>query len=485
MDQQFQRPSRRVPKWRVAVLSAALLAVAAAVALNRFTLTLSLTGEQEMNLEYGEHYQEPGVQATLIGTYFCKGGIPLGLHVDTHGSVDETRLGKSSLTYSARFLFWSASAQRTVRLVDTKGPIITLTPDDPEKMQPGMVYEEAGYQATDNFDGDITDQVLRIEEPGLVTYTVLDSSGNPAYAQREIPIPDITPPVITLVGGEAVTTGAGIPFQDPGYSALDDFDGDLSDAITVEGEVNVMVPGEYQLKYTVRDRRGNESQAVRRVTVGTVPVTPTVSPEGKVIYLTFDDGPGPYTAELLDVLAKHDVKATFFVVGSVKNGDLLRRMVQEGHSVGIHTMCHNYKKIYQNAEAFFQDLLGEQELIHQQTGVWTRLMRFPGGSSNTISRKYCKGIMTTLTGAVQDAGFRYFDWNVDSDDAGSARTPEEVFNNVTQGVQQRRISVVLQHDIHDYSVDAVEEIILWAQDNGYRFLPLEEDSPMAHHGVNN
>ena len=93
--------------------------------------------------------------------------------------------------------------------------------------------------------------------------------------------------------------------------------------------------------------------------------------------------------------------------------------------------------------------------------------------------------MTTLTRAVEDAGFRYFDWNVDSDDAGNAHSAKQVRENVIEGLRNHRVSIVLQHDIHDYSVDAVEDIILWAQDRGYRFLPLESDSPTAHHGVNN
>lgn len=112
-------------------------------------------------------------------------------------------------------------------------------------------------------------------------------------------------------------------------------------------------------------------------------------------------------------------------------------------------------------------------------------MRFPGGSSNTVSRRFRKGIMTTLTRAVQSAGFRYFDWNVDSDDAGGAHTPKKVRENVIEGLQNHRVSVVLQHDIHDYSVDAVEDILVWGQEHGYQFLPLQDDSPTMHHGVNN
>ena len=93
--------------------------------------------------------------------------------------------------------------------------------------------------------------------------------------------------------------------------------------------------------------------------------------------------------------------------------------------------------------------------------------------------------MTYLTQAVEDCGFAYFDWNVDSDDAGGARTADAVYENVVRGIQENTYSVVLQHDIHSCSVDAVERIIRWGLDNGYQFLPLQTDSPVVHHGVQN
>lgn len=488
MEEQILRPRRRRQRRRLMILLPVLLLLITAAVLvfrvNRFTLTVIPEGQTEMTLEYGQPYQEPGTSAVLKGSLFWKAGIPLPIRVAAEGAVDESRLGKNTIHYCASFLAFHAEASRTVRVVDTQPPVITLTPDPPEGPPAGLPYQEAGYTATDNFDGDITDRVVRTETIGLVTYAVLDSSGNPAYAQREIPIVDTTPPVITLTGSSDITVSVAQGYEEPGYSAQDNLDGDLTKSVAVEGTVDRLTPGTYDITYTVSDSRGNTATAVRHVTVAAQQAVETVTPEGKVIYLTFDDGPGPYTRQLLEVLKKHDVKATFFVVGG-DNPELLREICEDGHSIGIHTMCHDYEKIYSSPEAFFEDLLGEQELIYTQTGIRTTLMRFPGGSSNTISRRFHKGIMTTLTEAVQNAGFRYFDWNVDSDDAGRAHTAEKVLENVTDGVQAHRVSVVLQHDIHPYSVDAVEDIILWGLENGYRFLPLEENSPTAHHGVQN
>ena len=112
-------------------------------------------------------------------------------------------------------------------------------------------------------------------------------------------------------------------------------------------------------------------------------------------------------------------------------------------------------------------------------------MRFPGGSSNEVSRRTCVGIMTYLTGAVQAAGFQYFDWNVYSGDAGSTTDTAQVAQNVIQGIQEQPVSLVLQHDIHRYSVDAVETILKFGTQNGYRFLALDMSSPAFHHDLNN
>ena len=126
-----------------------------------------------------------------------------------------------------------------------------------------------------------------------------------------------------------------------------------------------------------------------------------------------------------------------------------------------------------------------QDIIYQQTGVVTTLMRFPGGSSNTVSKGTYPGLMSLLSEAVQDAGYQYFDWNVDSNDAGGARNTQTVADNVIRGISENPVSVVLQHDIHDYSVDAVEQILQWGMENGYSFKALSPDSPGYHHPIAN
>lgn len=481
----YPRPGRG--KWIFGVLL--ILALLAATVwfvvfrLNRFTLSIRLTGEEEMQLEYGQAYEEPGAEVILRGTLFWKDGIsPKAARLRIDSGVKDDTLGRYTVSYSADCYGLQAETSRTVRIIDTVCPVITLV--EGGSLGPGGAFQEPGFTAMDNYDGDITDRVVRTESVGLVTYVVVDSMGNPCYVEREIPVYDPEPPEIYLEGGEyyAITTGSF--YSEPGYWATDNAGGDLTGQVTVEGEVNWLEPGTYPITYTVTDEYDNVTVVTRQVEVSAKPRPKTEWPEGKTIYLTFDDGPGPYTEELLDVLDSYGVKATFFVTDTGYN-EVMKKIVDRGHSIGIHTVTHNYGQIYASPEAYFADLNKMQDIIYENTGIRTTLMRFPGGSSNTVSRATYEGLMTILSEAVQNAGFQYFDWNVDSNDAGGARKAETVFNNVVEGVGQTGVSLVLQHDIHAYSVEAVEDIIVWGLNNGYTFLPLTETSPGFHHGVNN
>lgn len=453
--------------------------------INRFSLSVTTVGDSVVEIEYGGRFEEPGVTVSLHGTRFWKTGIPVsGAKLTMEGQVDEAVLGRYTLVYHASWMGLSAQTERKVCIVDTQSPVIRLT-EPPDGFWDGRgSFQEPGFSAVDNYDGDITDQVRILHEPGLVTYSVTDRCGNPASVQRKIPVFDREPPVIELTGGQNLTIGVGKPYTEPGFRAEDAVDGDLTAQVLAEGTVDWLRPGMYDITYSVSDAQGNAASVTRQVEVVAQPRPETQWPQEKTIYLTFDDGPGPHTRRLLDVLDRWNVKATFFVTG-FGDTELMKQIVERGHSIGIHTVTHDYETIYSSPEAYFDDLYRMQEIIYAATGVRTTLMRFPGGSSNEVSCALSPGIMTTLTQAVQDAGFQYFDWNVDSDDAGRARDAKTVFENVTEGLAQTRAAMVLQHDIHGYSVDAVEQIIAWGLDRGYAFRPLNEHSPGFHHQVNN
>lgn len=478
-------------KLRILVCVLAVLLVVAigvAVLVGSTQLQISLKGDKEITLEYGAPYADPGASAKLSSTIFDNQNV----QVTADSIPDLTTLGTYTVTYTAKHLLLRATAQRTIHIVDTVAPVITLKYSTDGFLKPGDEYVEEGFVAEDNYDGDITANVKREVKGDTVYYTVTDSSGNTTQITRPIKYGDEDAPVLTLEGESTIKIKAGEKFTDPGFKAVDNVDGDITDKVTVSNNHNTNKAGTYTVTYTVVDSFGNTATATRTLIVEAAKQPETVTPQGGTIYLTFDDGPGPYTRQLLDVLKKHNVKATFFVCdkGPTYN-KIMKDIVDEGHAIAIHSATHDYNKIYASEEAFFEDLNAMSDIIYKYAGVRTTLMRFPGGSSNMVS-KFNPGIMTRLTQMVEDQGYQYFDWNVDSDDAGGTRTAEGVFynvahgkNDVWRGCEDGKVSVVLQHDIHKYSVEAVEKIIKWGLENGYQFLPLDATSPKAHHGVNN
>ncbi len=305
------------------------------------------------------------------------------------------------------------------------------------------------------------------------------------------PTPEPTPdpalaPIITLTGGDSLTVDAAFTFVDPGATARDYLGKNLTGRITVEGKVVPYLVGEYTLTYAVADDHGQSAQVRRTVTVVPVQLPEVVQPPEKTVYLTFDDGPSNYTAILLDILKQYDVKATFFVVGERPRKDLIKRAYEEGHSIGVHSYTHDCKKIYASEQAFFNDFLATEEVIHEQTGQYTTLFRFPGGSNNTVSW-YNRGIMTRLTKIMEDMGYRYFDWNARSrDSSGLDLKASQYVGTIRRGILKNGdLTVMLQHDMNLKSIYALETLIPWALENGYTFLPLDMTSPVIHAEVKN
>ncbi len=449
-------------------------AVAAQIADNEFIIQIQMDGESELELEYGSEFVDSGAEAYVSGNVLLQ--KPERVEITVSGYVNTDKIGTYSLVYTAKFKDVVKTATRTVYVVDKTQPVITLSSNPQQYTLPGQPYEEEGFTAYDAYDGDITDRVQREEKEGYAYYSVQDSSGNVASVSRKILYDDRTPPQLTILGDKVVTVYKGTSYQDPGCTGTDDCCLDIASRITVSGSVDVNTVGSYVITYRAEDDYGNVGQVQRVVHV----VQQQIS--GKVIYLTFDDGPGAYTEKLLDVLKKYNVKATFFVVNT-GNISLVKRMVEEGHSVGIHSVTHKYQDIYASEEAFMKDLYRMQKIIQDYTGVTTYLMRFPGGSSNKVSA-FNPGIMKKLVKRVRAGGFQYFDWNVSSSDT-SDLSVDEISENVINGIKRTSKAVVLQHDIYYRSVSAVEAIIQWGLENGYTFAALEYNSPTAHHRVNN
>ena len=466
-----------------AFLALALI-FAAVVVLNKQETEIVMLGSPEMDVEYGGEFIDPGVEIRRTGKYFhFSDSTEL---VSSLERMTTDTLGKFKLHYVIVSEGEELRFERIVNVVDTTPPAITVT--DPEGADSGSWmngYNEPTVAAFDLVDGDLSSAVRVTKLDGSVIYTVSDAQGNEAVLEREPPQGSREPELL-LTGGEDYTVAAAMDWVEPGWSIVDSDGTDLSELVQVSGRVVPYKLGDYTLNYQISNGRGSTIRTQRTVHVVQAERAETVIPEQKTIYLTFDDGPGPYTDQLLDVLAEYDVKATFFITGSYEDYfDCIRRAHEEGHTIAVHTYSHNYRQIYGSVQAYFDDFKACEELIYEYTGSYTKLFRFPGGSSNTVS-SFNPGIMGALATYMRDMGYYYFDWNVSSGDAKVVQIPTyEVYRNVINGCAQYDTNVVLQHDAKDFSVRAVEDIIKWGLENGYQFLPLDESCYGARHRIFN
>ena len=336
-SRQIRKAYRRKKTAVIAAITLIYLVIvaAAAVVIDDRHVEITLLGDADQLAEVGESYPDPGAEAYLTGNLFGKMTGPVELHVEN--CVDTERVGDYTVKYSAAAFGRSAESYRSVHVRDTTPPVITLKHQKDYQASWLVGYKEEGYSAYDNYDGDLTDKVVRTEADGVIYYSVADSSGNECAAERVIEY-GISEPMIRLEGGEEIEVGASFSFTDPGYEATDESGNDLTSYVQVTGEVIPYKVGTYKLNYYIMNEQGETATAQRTVKVVPQPAAETVVPQEKTIYLTFDDGPGPYTSKLLDVLSRYGVKATFFVTNLDPDyQDMIGRADREGHAIGVHS----------------------------------------------------------------------------------------------------------------------------------------------------
>ncbi len=528
----------------------------------------SLLGKEHAECEASAEYTDPGFSATFLG-------IDISDKVTMSGTVDTSKTGKYEIKYDLSYNGNDYSLTRTVSVVDKTAPKITLKGDAELTVSGMKLYSEAGFTAADEIDGDLTEKVTTEEKKDgdnvVITYKVKDMSGNEAKATRKITVKDIVPPVITL-NGEAEAETYDAYWTDPGATAADDLDGDVSDKIVVasdsveakegtfsfyytvsdaagnevkekrtltvtdgaapdialngaavyylcvgdafndpgatandafEGAVEVAVSGApdtsaigtYNVVYSCADSKGNASSVERKVVVmqRPTPVDGGITGGGFVsdstIYLTFDDGPSYLTPQVLDILAEYNVKATFFILNySDANKATVARAINEGHTIGIHGYSHDYATIYQSPETALNNITTLHDKLVEDFGYSTNITRFPGGSSNTVSRNYFEGVMSSVCPLAEKLGYNYFDWNISSMDAAGTGIPTDtIYHSVVDNLAHGRNNIVLMHDANGKAttVEALPSIIEYGLDNGYTFAGLSSNTTPVHHPINN
>lgn len=312
-----------------------------------------------------------------------------------------------------------------------------------------------------------------------ITYSVNYFNMKTKRTVKVVVVDDIKPE-IKLIGPEVVYLEENDRYEELGFEANDNNDGNITKKVKVRGKVEPQV-GSYQLEYQIGDKAGNETKVTR-----VVRVVKKTDPNLKNIYLTFDDGPSIITPKILDILKEENIKATFFVVKKgPEYNQYIKRAYDEGHTIALHSATHDYKYIYSSMENYFIDLKAVADYILAITGENASIIRFPGGSSNTVS-SFTPKIMTNLATEVVKRGYEYFDWNIDSGDTGRIGS-KNIVKNVTGSLKDYHTYVVLMHDYaaNDQTAEALREIIHYGKNKGYHFDKITKDTPIVHHGINN
>ncbi|WP_271811556.1 polysaccharide deacetylase family protein [Clostridium beijerinckii] len=201
--------------------------------------------------------------------------------------------------------------------------------------------------------------------------------------------------------------------------------------------------------------------------------------EKKIIYLTFDDGPaGKVTTNVLDILKQESVPATFFLIGSQIKGqeDLVKRMYDEGHALGLHSMSHNRNNLYHSNEEFLKEMLDTQQMVNSIVGIKPTILRFPFGCNNN-----CYKISQSMVDLLHQNSLKIYDWNTDSGDGAHPNASPSTFIKNSKSDKERVVLLMHCAYMSKNSTKALPSIIKYYKDNGYEFKVIDENTPEEYH----
>ncbi len=441
-------------------------------------IKFDIKGEQTIHVEVNSLYKDLGADASLYTIFQNK-----KLKVTTTENVNVNKIGKYKVNYQINVDDKVINKERIVIVEDNTKPEINILD---EVVSCNGKVKDFNYTAYDNYDGDITYLVKKEVLKDKVILKAADSNKNVTEKTIKIKSIDAQKPQISLNGSETIILNLNDTYTEYGAVSYDSCDGDLNDKIEIVSDVNTSVLGNYTVVYKVSDSYGNTNMVTRNVYVKNAKEeVPIHVPTDATIYLTFDDGPGQYTEELLNILDNYNIKATFFVTNQFpKYQYLIKEEATRGHTIGVHTYSHLWS-VYSSVDEYMNDFNAMNTIIYNQTGKYAKIFRFPGGSSNTISRRYCLGIMTTLANKMISDGYQYYDWNMDSTDTASKNTVDSIINNVKRSLKGNSYYIVLMHDIKKNTIEALPTIIEYAKSIGYNFKPITEETPIVHSHIAN
>lgn len=449
----------------------------------------------------------------IVGFYFLQDPIVLkdylvveinesynpfdGIEKMNRGIIEDVKVDDSQVkinevgSYEIIYSIEDKQFNLLVEVIDSKKPVVTTTKK--------IITDEGMKVDVEKFIKEVQDdspyevsflEDYQFNKAGSYEYSVVvkDSSGNTTTVKVPVEIREKDVEVPIIEGKEKVSIIIGDDFDPYKNMSVSDNRDDKVELKVVSNNVNSDEVGTYEVVYEASDYTGNKA-TFKKIVVVVKPRPQGGSNNyggGKVVYLTFDDGPSYNTGKILEILDRYQVKATFFVMNTGGSyNHYITQAYQKGHTIGLHTYSHDYS-IYRSIDTYFNDLAKIDNLVYSLTGYHSPYIRFPGGASNTISAQYNQGIMTLLTQEVQNRGYQYYDWNVDSMDASGNGVASQTIMNSACSASNGTV-MILFHDTFgkDTTVEALPAIIEYYQNLGYSFSGINNSTPIFHHGVNN
>ena len=457
----------------IMLICGVLIFVFVVIIVSYHDITGQVIGDKNITISVGDKYHEQGFyirdNGKLVNDELIK--------VKQVSNVNTKVLGDYHVNYYITYKGKDYKLVRYVKVVDDKEPVLSVNVDKVEK---DYCTKESKtnlvYSAIDNYDGDITNNIKVSDEGNKIVISVSDSSGNVTEKSISVSYTDKPETKLELNGYSKIYVPVNTEYSDAGATYTDGCENSNNKLIT-EGSVDTTTIGNYSLTYYTPTK---DTSVSREIIVYNPNVSENnITNDEKILYLTFDDGPGVYTQQVLDTLAKYNVKVTFFVTNQFSNYvPLIEAEHKAGHTVAVHTYTHQWN-IYSSVDAYVNDFNAMNDVVEKYTGKRSEIFRFPGGSSNTVSRKYAKGVVAAIASKMTEDGYVYFDWDVDSNDAGGG-TEAQIYNNVIYGAEKCSKCVFLMHDIKKNTVNQLDNILNTLTSKGYKFGTLTKDSPTCH-----
>lgn len=433
-------------------------------------ISVSLNGKDEVTMEVFSDYKDPGVTIKKGNKILSKKKYKIKIT----NNVETNKVGNYQITYEIKVKKKNYKLKRKINIIDDIEPKIAINVDLLEKdyctKEIKTKYE---INATDNYDEDLSDKIITTEMEDKIIFSVTDSSGNKTSKEVELKYLEKPKNKFALNGKNKISILLNNTYNEQGATYTDGCGNKIDKDIKITGTVDTSKVGNYTIIYEV----AGEKPLTRSINVYEKVYGP------KTIYLTFDDGPGATTKSILDTLDKYNVKATFFVTNQFPGYSyLIKEENNKGHKIAVHTYSHRYSDVYTSVDAYINDFNKMNEIVKEQTGSYSNLFRFPGGSSNTVHCNYAKGIVGDIALEMTNRGYVYFDWNLSSGDA-AGYSSNKIYNTVVNGVEKCNPCVVLMHDIKSTTKNALDPILAELTSRGYTFATLNESSFTAHHSV--